>query len=133
MKSNAAKFAWDINGWLEKQVVQGSEAWARQIMFDLVSEVVQRTPVKSGRARGSWLLSVGMSAPRLWTPLDKSGDQTVFRALRNITEWQPGMPVQLYSHAPYMARLETGYSKQAPSGMLAGAVLAVLSKSRRAA
>jgi len=125
----AKRFEWELRQWFERTVAAGGNGggaqWMRQVLIDLVTEIVQRTPVKSGRARGSWLVS-DQGTPRQWTPLDTDGTATVRRALVTLARVDAvGPPISLYSNCPYMGRLENGHSKQAPNGMLAGAIVAV--------
>lgn len=108
--------------------LQIDAAWAAkgQDILDLTVEIslqalrgiVQMSPVDTGRFRGNWITSV--SAP----------DPTVYDAVRPaaapINEADAKLSgldelpniIYLQNNLPYANRLENGYSKQAPQGMV---------------
>lgn len=64
-----------------------------------VSEIVKRTknrtPVRTGRLKKAWKLS------------------------KSLEDWDPtSEEIVFYNNEPYASRIEYGYSKKAPSGML---------------
>lgn len=74
----------------------------RQISRNLFAEVKRFTPVKSGRARDGW-------------------------KFRKRNEFQYGIS----NKVPYIQRLDEGYSKQAPNGIVRPAVQEVARKTIR--
>lgn len=81
------------------------------------------TPVRSGRARDSWTAWTGEGEPRPFDrekePRDNLGFVALGEAHQVIEEAPGGAPITLGSNAPYMRRLEDGYSRtQAPTGMV---------------
>ena len=95
----------------------------RAIALEALKRIVLRTPVDKGRARGNWFVSIGGSAPiEITTQTDKNGSVTISRGSEIIGTYenQDGFPIiSIYNNLPYINRLETGYSGQAPEGMVA--------------
>ena len=89
----------------------------RRSWLQLVREVVLGTPVLSGRARGSW--QAGFNAPPTGSVVsrDKSGGVTVGKLTAAFAAMSTGI-WWLASNLPYIRRLEYGWSKQAPAGMV---------------
>lgn len=94
----------------------------RAVAMETVSRVMLRTPVDTGRARANW--NVSMDAP-----IDATSD---------FADWQGALDgnvgtanaadfnfagrrraLFLANGLPYIERLEAGWSKQAPAGMVA--------------
>jgi len=99
---------------VDKIVTNLIEVKKRDFMLGLWNELVDRTPVKSGKARASWKISVGFAATKE-LPVGtygrpKTPDLTRYK--RNYQNWY------LTNSAPYISRLNTGYSKQAPAGFI---------------
>ena len=108
-------------------------ALQKKIALDLLTKIVYRTPVGNpdlwqskppkgyvgGRARANWQVSVGDDPPT--TDVDKpdpSGGSTLSGGIAQISSARPGGVIWLYNNLPYIVRLEYGWSKQAPSGMV---------------
>jgi hypothetical protein len=91
----------------EKRVVQG----ALRIAYTLEGMVKEDTPVLTGRARASWHV-VPPGRPDTFTYRDRRG-KTFNGSLGVMSKY-----VLFGSNVKYMPRLEAGYSKQAPQGML---------------
>jgi len=109
-------FSSDVSKWTTKARVE-TDQQLRKVVFEMFSRIVQRTPVDTGRARGAW--AVTMAPAPAWTDtgaLDPSAAASgVLTALNNV---KAGGIVWIASGLPYIQRLEYGYSKQAPSGMV---------------
>lgn len=122
----------------------------RYIALDLLSKIVMRTPVDTGRARSGWDMTIG--TPSEYVPpkvqktesvgsIDASAannqsqtqdqnalnlDQTLgvflggasFSAQRNAALIDGTQSVFIINNLPYIERLEHGWSKQAPAGMV---------------
>jgi hypothetical protein len=89
----------------------------RKIALDIFSRVIQKTPVDTGRLRGSWTVSIGAIAAGN-IALDKSGSATIARATAATLNLKAGDVVYLTSNVIYARALEYGHSKQAPAGMI---------------
>lgn len=132
-RSRAYRFAAEINQWYERNasIYGGGREWVIQVVLDLLSEIVDRTPVKSGRARANW--RVGLGAPPRGTTrqVDVVGNVTVRNGLL-VLQSMTGVPGQVWlaNNVPYALRLERGSSSQAPYGMVALAIEAIGQKYR---
>jgi len=76
-----------------------------KISFRALSSVIKKTPIDTGRAKNSWNLSEGK--------IDTSLDSSVRDEISGKKD------VFITNSLPYINRLENGYSKQAPKGMVA--------------
>lgn len=90
----------------------------RKVTLDLFSDVVRRTPVDTGRLKGSWIAS--QHAPNLskLTYTDKEGNTTIARIAQQIGG--AGSVTYLVNTQPYSVRIEyDGWSHtKAPAGMV---------------
>lgn len=90
------------------------ERTVRAIKLELFRSVIMDTPVDTGRARGNWQATVG--APAGGTLDSATATDSLASVQANLgklsdVSW-------LTNNLPYIARLEEGYSKQAPAGMV---------------
>jgi hypothetical protein len=84
------------------QIAKAVSDTVRQVSRDLFTEVKRFTPVKSGRARKGWK----------------------FRQKNKLH-------YRISNKVPYINRLDEGYSKQAPNGIVRPAVQEVARKTKR--
>ena len=90
--------------------------WVRAIVLEGDRRIRMRTPVKSGRARGNWHISVGepdwhYDPERMNKGVGRAG--TVPQGIG-----EGSVPIFVCNGLPYIGRLEYGWSKQAPQGMV---------------
>jgi len=84
-----------------------------------------------GHARKNWQVTIGASSSRPLSGVDANGSEAlrigydVAASIKSPTIAYIGNPL------PYMFRLENGWSKQAPRGMVAQAVAAISAKYAR--
>lgn len=90
----------------------------KKVAMDIAAQLVNRSPVDTGRFRANW--RVGMGAPNMATSTstDKAGSSTVMAMTGAIDSYTTGQTIWLTNSLPYAQRLENGWSKQAPSGMV---------------
>ncbi len=93
---------------------------ARKVTLDLFRAVVLRSPVDTGRFRANWNASIG--APNYATTGATNQSRGLSEAARAASLPIGGVNY-LSNGLPYAARLESGYSKQAPAGMVRLAAL----------
>lgn len=86
----------------------------KKIVFEAYTRFVQRSPVDSGRFRASW--TVQESTPNLTTKAP--GSYSGAPPIPPYTVSQPYTIVWIANALPYAERLEFGWSKQAPQGMV---------------
>lgn len=91
----------------------------RWVALEALRRVVMKTPVRDGRARGSWQVAVSVRPTGEVDILDKDGGPTIAEGSREIAQVGPNEVIFIASNLPYIERLEGGYSQQAPQGMVA--------------
>jgi hypothetical protein len=126
-------FAADISEFARRTKLKGATV-VKKIAFDGLRGVMKKSPVDTGRFRASW--RVGINTPDLSTaPKLKAGSSDDSGRLRddkgkfvsgfgagsgnqviNRANW--GDTIFITNNLPYGPRLENGWSKQAPQGML---------------
>lgn len=105
------------------KVIANVEKHVRRAALIADATVVQATPVDTGRARSNWNVSVGGPVFTNNEPTDTSGSAAIAQGGEVIATWRVGGgPIFIANGLPYIERLDTGYSAQAPSGMSAQAV-----------
>ena len=118
--TNPMKFALDIEKFSEAVGVTYDQV-IRKLAFDALAGMLRRSPVRTGRFRGSWRVAkktpdlsvapVGSSGGGGASP---SGDQVA--KIESITILDT---VHISNNLPYAEALERGSSAQAPAGILA--------------
>lgn len=110
-------FALDI-GKFAAQAKENAQQVVRKVSTDVLSRVVLRTPVDTGRARANWVTTYGNPSPVIRNTVDRSGEGTILRGRGTIGRATPGADIYIMNNLPYAERLEYGWSKQAPAGMV---------------
>lgn len=87
----------------------------RNITFDMFAKVALRSPVDTGRFRANWNVSYGV--PDYGTTLATNQARATAEAQKALTLPVGGV-VYMANGLPYAQRLENGWSKQAPVGMV---------------
>lgn len=91
----------------------------RKIALELFSRVILKSPVDTGRFRGNWQVSIGAIPTGTLEINDRAGQIAINDATARTAGLEAGDVVYLVNNLPYGPRLETGYSAQAPAGMIA--------------
>jgi len=103
--------------WVTKTERKMDQA-VRKIALEMFSRVILRSPVDTGRFRGNWQVAIGSVPSGTLDLNDASGTATVSKATAATAGVQSGDVIYLVNNLPYAQRLEDGYSKQAPTGMV---------------
>jgi len=93
----------------------------RIISMALLAEIVQRSPVDTGRFRANNQVSLGGPDYGITTEVDKSGAATLQQGSAVIAQGKPYSVIYIQNNLPYAEALENGHSKQAPTGLYANA------------
>lgn len=110
-----ANFSLDMSKFKDKsqKAIDGA---IRKTVLDLTTSIILDTPIDKGTARGAW--SVSFETPdntkienTNWTA--NLSDQTNKLASNKI-----GKYIYIQNNLPYIVKLEYGYSKQSPNGMV---------------
>jgi hypothetical protein len=113
-----------------KQVVESAEILIRRVAVAMDQALVMTTPVDTGRARGNWVTSIGrpqefIAQKDQWGEDFPLPQEVIAQGQATIAGWHIGRgPIFIANSVPYIVRLEHGWSKQAPQGMLGAAVKA---------
>lgn len=91
------------------------EQVVRQSTFQLFNAVQLRSPVDTGRFRGNW--NVSYNAPDFVTTPSTNANRAAIEVQKALTLPVGGI-TYMSNGLPYARRLEYGYSKQAPQGMV---------------
>lgn len=112
-----AGFGAQVGSWTKKAEAR-LELAVRKIALDVFTRVILRSPVDTGRFRGNWQVSIG-SIPQGTLELnDKTGQATISKVQAETLNLKAGQVIYLINNLPYGPRLENGWSKQAPAGMV---------------
>ena len=110
-------FKLDISKFMDK-TSKTADAQVRKICLDLVTGIVLKTPVDTGRARANWFTSTGSPTDNITESTDASGSSTIAGSLGAISQ-ATGNVLWITNNLPYIYRLEfEGWSRQAPAGMV---------------
>lgn len=90
----------------------------RKVSIDVLTKVVLRSPVDTGRFRANWNTSFGAPSYRVTTNTDRTGQGAILRGKATIGRAYGDNDIYITNALPYAQRLEYGYSKQAPAGMV---------------
>lgn len=90
----------------------------RKSVFDLTNSIIMDTPVDTGRARGNWFVSFDNPINSELDNLDKNGTSTISKAQSKIINNPIPQVYWIQNNLPYILRLEYGWSKQSPAGMV---------------
>lgn len=126
-----SSFSLDLSKFVRKADVKMDDV-VRTIVFEVGKRVVYRTPVGDadywqspapdgyvgGRARGSWQHGTSLT-PESSNVYDENGSGAIAAIYSSIPKKAAGKTHYIMSNIPYGQRLETGWSNQAPNGMIA--------------
>lgn len=90
------------------------------IAMDTLRGVVLKSPVDTGRFRGNWIVSINSPSMAQTPATDASGSGTINKGMAAIEGYDVETTSRIYiqNNLPYGNRLENGWSKQAPKGMV---------------
>lgn len=107
-------FAIGIDGFA-KRTGESVDKIVRSVCVQASTLVIKKTPVDTGRARGNWFAEInGVSAETSETRTDT---EAIAEAV-STAQKASGNIFTLTNNLDYIRRLEYGWSKQAPQGMV---------------
>ena len=120
-------FTLDVSNFVDK-ASKTADAEVRKICLDLLTGIVLKTPVDTGRARANWFTSIGSPSGNVTASTDPSGSSAISSGLSAISK-ATGNVLWITNNLPYIYRLEFGtyndgpktvggFSRQAPAGMV---------------
>lgn len=115
-----SKFTLDIQAFVAK-AKKNPEIVMRQVSMKLFSAIILGSPVDTGRFRNNWFANTGPTpSSETTTYTGKQGTAAINR-MSKVVNGSRGMgwtELTLTNNLPYAQRLEYGWSKQAPVGMV---------------
>lgn len=92
----------------------------RKVGLDILTGIVELTPVRTGRARANWQTTIGSPAEGEVVSYDAGGaaGQAIASGADAISKAEGDITIFLTNNVPYIERLENGWSQQAPNGMV---------------
>jgi hypothetical protein len=119
MSSNLREFKMDLKNFADQVMPSEHEKFCKFVSLNVLTAVIMKTPVDTGLARGNWQVTEDIPATSPIQHTDKSGYETLSSGKAKINLSKPIKKVLWISNnVPYIVRLEDGWSKQAPLGML---------------
>lgn len=112
-----SKFTLDIQAFVAK-AKKNPETVVRSVSLKLFSAIIKASPVDTGRFRGNWQTTGVTPATGLIAGVDPTGNKAVNSAATFITNAPGWDTFTLTNNLSYAERLEYGWSKQAPVGMV---------------
>lgn len=113
----ASLFEAQINQWITK--AKGNiDLVVRKVALEMFSRVIQKSPVSTGRFKGNWQVAIGNIPYGTLDLTDPSGTATMSAVDAAVLGLKAGDIIYLVNNLSYAERLEYGWSKQAPQGMV---------------
>jgi len=119
MAQNAFEFALSLERLGEELTDDVILEVTKKLSMQAMRGVVMKSPVDTGRFRGNWNVSINTRDDTVTEALDKGGQGAIAKGTGIISALPPYTVVYISNNLPYARRLETGWSKQAPAGMVA--------------
>lgn len=117
--TNATQFAINLNKFADDELDEILLEVVQKFATTGLSKLVVRSPVDTGRFRGNWYTTIGQGTGATSDSTDKSGNGSIKSGEGAILGMSEPKTVFLQNNLPYGPRLEGGWSKQAPGGMVA--------------
>lgn len=101
----------------------------RKVTIETFRKVILKSPVDTGRFRANWIYATQTYSTATSEAVDKGGGATASRIAAQVASTRiNGAPLYLTNSLPYAKRLEEGYSRQAPSGMVKLSLMEISAK-----
>lgn len=124
-------FALDLKAFAKK-AGENSDTLVKSIVIRVAAELDKRSPVGDasywkhpppkgyvgGRFRGNWQLGVGVRPTGETGRIDQTGTATLGTITAKIPVHPAGQVFFLSNNVPYAQRIENGWSRQAPTGLV---------------
>jgi hypothetical protein len=128
MASNVRSFNLALQRHAKEMPAEAIQKLHRKAALEALKSVVLMSPVRTGRFRANWQMTLDTPATGA---LDTTANTAIARGEPIIAQLPAYGVSWLVNNLPYAARLESGYSQQAPTGMLAVTVARLRSWAKR--
>lgn len=98
---------------IEKELISKLEKAISEAATATYGEIVDRTPVRSGDLHRAWEIDYGQGYTKLAATYGSK-----LQAINYSQNYKLGDDIWVRNQLPYAERIEYGYSKQAPTGMV---------------
>ncbi len=117
-----------------KKAIDNYDAIVKKAILDIVSPIIEITPVDTGRAKGGWQVDKELGTGQTGI-LDKEGSVTIARCRAAIQNLDTKAKVigYIFNNVVYITALEDGHSGQAPMGMVKVTILRWINNINKAA
>lgn len=96
------------------------EVATKRVTLDIHNKLIEKTPVDTGRARGSW--GISLDSPGTYElPEGVYGVERAKAQQQNVNAYTADNPfreIWVYNNLPYIEPLNMGHSTQAPAGFV---------------
>jgi len=106
-------FSTQLDG-LINRTRQRMESAVKEIASELGETVVSRTPVETGRLKGSWFSTLNNPSVTFSGVEDKAGTGSISRIDSAVQSYELGDVIYIINSTPYGRFVEYGTSKMAP-------------------
>ena len=104
---------------IESKIDRTLDQGIRATLLEVSTAIIKGTPADTGRARGNWQASIGRGATgEVSVDSVRSGEAKAIAEVNQKASVAVGDLYYLTNNVPYIERLEYGWSKQAPGGMV---------------
>jgi hypothetical protein len=100
------------------QAKENADLVVRKVTLDLWARLIDKSPVDTGAFRRNWQYSVNARARGVVSGNWTSENRAPRPETPNVSAAGIGKVIWITNNLPYANRLETGWSKQAPLGMV---------------
>lgn len=115
MANDFRKFELDLDNFCKKVELSAATV-KKRVGFDLLGRLVRKTPVDTGRARGSWTIAVN-EADRTVLPPAPPGQIYPPPAIGAL-DVRLNESLVISNNLPYIVKLNEGHSQQAPKAFV---------------
>lgn len=113
----ASTFSLQLSQFAEKAAAN-ADKMVRGVALDIWGELIQRSPVDTGRFRQNWQLSITNPPAGVISVAGTSEAPASAPSAPEIAPGVLGKTLFIGNNLPYAVRLEYGHSNQAPQGMV---------------
>ena len=118
--SDAKQFAIDLDAEFREFEEKQLKLIKQKIAMQALSGVTLKMPVDTGRARGNTTASINAMDTTVTDATDPTGQATIAKGQSAIFgDQDPYDVIWVANSLPYISKLESGHSAQAPAGMFA--------------
>lgn len=124
-------FSLDITNWVKKAKGNADKV-VKKVIIDLGTSVIMKNPVGDpdlwaspapagyvgGRSRANWQYGNGVMPSGTIDAEDQTGQKTIAALIGKVSLSDGASVHWIANSLPYIVRLENGWSKQAPAGMV---------------